>query len=114
RCLEDLRNPERAADLHELPARDHHLAPARRGRQREHDRGRVVVHRDRGGGAGQLAHERPPGGLAGAGRLRRAPASRSYSRFEYPLAALSIASSASNASGARPRFVWITTPVALI
>ena len=47
-------------------------------------------------------------------RPPRVPCSNSYSRFEYPLATESIASSASNASGARPRFVCTTTPVALI
>ena len=45
-------------------------------------------------------------------REPRVPASTSYSRFENPLATSRIASSATTASGARPRFVCRTTPVA--
>ena len=46
-------------------------------------------------------------------REPRVPASRSYSRFEYPPPTSTTRSSAARASGARPRFVWISTPVAL-
>ena len=44
----------------------------------------------------------------------RRPVARSSSRSLYPCAARSIASFASSLSGARPRFVCSTTPVALI
>src|SRR5690606_11962301 len=44
----------------------------------------------------------------------RSPDSRSYSRFVYDSAARSTAARAAAASGARPRFVCSTTPVALI
>ena len=45
--LDDVGNAERAADLDELAARDHHFLPAGRGRQEEH-RGRSVVVRQDG------------------------------------------------------------------
>ncbi len=45
-------------------------------------------------------------------RCPLAPRSRSYSRLQYP-AARPMASTASHASGARPRLVWRTTPAAL-
>src|SRR5579862_1606559 len=44
----------------------------------------------------------------------RSPCSRSYSRFAYPRATSPTASIAAAASGARPRFVCSTTPVALM
>ena len=47
-------------------------------------------------------------------RLPRLPVSRSTSRSEYPAAARVTARTAASASGARPRFVCSTTPVALI
>ena len=52
---------------------------------------------------------------ASAARKRgpRRPSSRSYSSSEYPLAARIAASIASAGHGARPRFVWRITPVAL-
>ena len=49
-----------------------------------------------------------------AWREPRVPRARSYSRFEYPAAMRLIASRAERASGARPRLVCSTTPVALI
>ena len=57
-ALHDLGDAEAVADLDELAARDHDLAPARERRQREHERGRAVVDADRRLGAGQLADER--------------------------------------------------------
>ena len=46
-------------------------------------------------------------------RCPRVPVERSYSRLVYPAAAAIAASIAARASGARPRFVCRTTPVAL-
>ena len=47
-------------------------------------------------------------------REPRRPVERSSSRLEYPWAAWLAASMAARLRGARPRLVWITTPVALI
>ena len=47
-------------------------------------------------------------------RLPRSPFSRSNSRLLYPDAASVMRSTASRESGARPRLVWIITPLALI
>ena len=58
RALHDLGDAEAVADLDELAARDHDLAPARERCEREHERGRAVVDADRRLRAGQLAHER--------------------------------------------------------
>ena len=58
RALHDLGDPEPVADLHQLPARDHDLAPAGQRRECQHERRCAVVHADRGLGARQLAHER--------------------------------------------------------
>jgi hypothetical protein len=46
-------------------------------------------------------------------RFPRSPVWRSYSTVEYPAAASAAAARASSESGARPRFVWRRTPVAL-
>jgi hypothetical protein len=58
---EDLRHAEPAADLHQLAARDHHLAPRRERRGHEQHRGSAVVHHERVLGAhqrgAQLGHE---------------------------------------------------------
>ena len=51
RLHEDLRYPERVADLDELPARDDDLAPGSQRGKGEEDRGRVVVHGQRALGA---------------------------------------------------------------
>ena len=47
-------------------------------------------------------------------RRPRLPRPRSYSSVEYPRATAAIRSIADSASGARPRFVWMMTPVALM
>ena len=65
---EDLGDPERAADLDQLTAGDHDLAPVRGGREGEQHGGGVVVHGHRRGGARQLANERLHVGLAAAAR----------------------------------------------
>jgi hypothetical protein len=65
--LDDLGHPERAADLHELAARDDHLAPERS--DGEQGRRRAVVDRQRRLGAGHLAQE-----LLDVGLARAAPA----------------------------------------
>ena len=49
----DLRDAERAADLHQLAARHHHLSPLRQRRQRDHQRRRVVVDHQGRLGAGE-------------------------------------------------------------
>ena len=69
RDLEDLREPEAAADLHELAARDDDLAAGRHRPQGQDRRAGVVVDDRRGLGAGQLAEQsgdprRPPPALA--------------------------------------------------
>ena len=57
RDLEDLRQPEAAADLDELTARDDHLAARRQGAEGQDRRGGVVVDDGRRLGTGQLAQE---------------------------------------------------------
>ena len=108
-ALHDLGDAEAVADLDELAARDDDLAPAGERREREHERGRAVVDADRRLGAGQLAtsaatwswrEPRPPRGqveLEVRVAARRRPA-RARAR--------------PRPSGARPRFVCRTTPVA--
>ncbi len=60
-----IRDPEAAANFHELAARDDHFAAiGERGQHEEHRRG-VVVHDGRRLGAGQLAQQ--PGRMDGAG-----------------------------------------------
>ena len=110
RLPHDVRDAEAAADLDELAARDHDFPPRCQRRQREEYGGRIVVHRHRRLGAGQPTEQRLENGRAASrasrsrrrirgccSRERRRPSRRSPS-----------------ASGARPRFVWRTTPVALI
>ena len=55
-------------------------------------------------------HKRPS---TCACREPREPDARSSSRFEYPLPTSTTRSRAAAGSGARPRFVWTITPVAL-
>src|SRR5437867_3946519 len=57
RPREHVRDPEPAADLDELAARDDDLALPGERRQREEDRGRAVVHDDGVLGAGDLGDE---------------------------------------------------------
>ena len=57
RLRHDVGHAEAAADLDELAARDHHFASGSQRRQREQRRGGVVVHDDRGVGAGEAAEE---------------------------------------------------------
>ena len=101
---------EAAADLHQLAARDDHL-PAGRQRRQDEQRRRRVVDDDGRLGAGEAADgalgvdvaapAMPParGRIRGSCNRRRARATRS---------------TAARASGARPRFVWTITPVALM
>ena len=76
---EHVGDAEAVADLDQLAARDEHLAALGERREREqHGRG-VVVDDERGLGAGQPAR----GSRSTCSwREPRAPASRSYSRFE--------------------------------
>jgi hypothetical protein len=53
----DVGDPERAADLHQLAARHHHLAPVGQRIEHQQHRGGVVVDHRRGLGAGQLAQQ---------------------------------------------------------
>ncbi len=62
---------ERAADLDQLAARDDHLAAGREGGEGEHQRGRVVVDRERRLGAGERGdqpRDARPAVAAAAGR----------------------------------------------
>ncbi|OQC35601.1 MAG: hypothetical protein BWX64_02387 [Acidobacteria bacterium ADurb.Bin051] len=68
---EDLGDPERAADLDELAARDDHLPPGGEGREHEHERRRVVVDDQPRLGAGQRREQG-----AGPGVPVAAPAAR--------------------------------------
>ncbi len=70
RALHDLRDPEAIADLHQLPARDDDLPPARQRRERQDERSGAVVDADRGLGAGQLADQRRHMILPGAAAAR--------------------------------------------
>ena len=111
RQREDLGQPERAADLDQLAARDDDLlvrSRAPRGRAPSRPRcccttiASSAPVRSRAAGAGDR----------GASRARPC---RDRTRGSSSRAATSsIAARAASASGARPRFVWRTTPVALI
>jgi len=57
RAPHDVRKPERAANLDELPARDQHLPAAREHTQHQQHGGRIVVHDHRRFGAGQLTQQ---------------------------------------------------------
>ena len=111
RLRDDVRHPERPADLDQLPARHDQLAPARQRRRRQQHRAGAVVHDHRRLGAGQLAQQLldvrlPRPALAGArGRTRGSSSPRPRQRPPRAQHA---------ASGARPRFVWTITPLALI
>ena len=60
----DVGDAEGAADLHQLAARDHHLPPRRQGAQQQQHRGGVVVDREGGLGAGEVAEQRLEVGIA--------------------------------------------------
>ena len=109
RLRHDLRDPVGAADLDQLPAGDDHLLP--RGGRREHDEGRggVVVDGRRGLASRQAPKQRVHVALAG----RALPGLAVRGEEEQPLPSRATASRAEGGSGARPRFVWRTTPVAL-
>ena len=78
RAREHVGDPEAVADLDQLAARDEHLAALGERREREQHRRGVVVDDERRLGAGE-----PPSSAARwSCREPRAPASRSYSRFE--------------------------------
>ena len=111
RGRQDLGDPERAADLDQLPARDDHLAPAGERRHGQQHRGRVVVDRRAPPprrSAPAAVPRRAPGGCRARRPRRRTRGSSSRCRSRRARRARS------SGSGARPRFVWITTPVALI
>ena len=103
-------HPEPSADLHELCARDHHLAAARQRCQGQHRRGRAVVDDDGGLCAREPAEQR-----FGV-RVARAASARREVVLEVRVSAASPAmrASAASPSGARPRLVWMITPVALM
>ena len=109
RAGEHVGDAEAVADLDQLPAGDDHLATLGQRRQREQHRGRVVVDDERCLGAGQLPQHRRDVVLPGAA----APALDVV--LEVRVAGADLARRARgrhSASGARPRFVWTTTPVA--
>ena len=110
RGREDLGDPEAAADLDQLPARDDGVAAARERRARQQHRGGAVVDGDRRLRAGQLAQQLLDVVVARAAlaaRRGRARGSSSRRRCARPPPA------PGSESGARPRFVCTTTPVAL-
>ncbi len=78
RYLEDLGEPEAAADFDELPARDDHLTPGREGLQSQDRRSGVVIDGRRGLGPGQLC-EQPRDALG-------APASGPIFKIEFQVA----------------------------
>jgi hypothetical protein len=108
--LDDVGNAEGAADLDELTARDHHFATARRRRQHEHRRRGVVVRQDRRFAAEERLAERRQVFVARAAP----PSSRSNSRFVYPVTISAPRPTSAASIGARPRFVWMMTPLPLI
>ena len=100
----DVRDAEAVADFDQLAARDHHLAARGQFVQREPDRRGVVVDGD--GGRAQQSLE------AAARRARRA--SRGGPPRGRTRGSSSPAGRPTGPSGARPRLVCSTTPVALI
>ena len=109
RLRQHVGNAEAAADLDQFAARDQHLAAAGQPRQRQQHGGGVVVDDDRRLGAGDRGeqalgvHRARAAAGQPAGRTR-ASNNRGRRRRRGPARA--------SASGARPRLVWITTPVA--
>ena len=107
---DDLRDPEAAADLDELAARDDELAPARERGGGQQRRRRAVVDHERGLGARELAQQRLDVVVARAARAvarGRARGSRSpRPRGRPPRGRPRPAAPA-------PGSVWTTTPVAL-
>ena len=105
---EDLGNAEAAADLDQLAARHDHLAVARQRREHEQHRGRVVVDDEAGLGAAREREQRAAVVLARAARPGVEPV------LDVGVAAgFGHRRRATASSGARPRFVWSSTPVAL-
>ena len=108
--LEDLGNLERSSDRDELSARDENVAPGRDRRERAGSTAPALL----------LTTSASPAPTSSATRapVRRPGAAFSARQIElttawYPSAASMIALRAVSDSGARPRFVWIRTPVAL-
>ena len=106
---EHVGDAEAVADLDQLAARDDDLATLGERGEREQHRGGVVVDDERRLGAGQPAEQRRDVVLARAARARREVVLEVRVAGWRPRTR----SSAASASGARPRFVWTITPVAL-
>ena len=105
----DVGDPELAADLDQLAARDEHLLALRERGEREQQRRGAVVHDERGLGPGI---ER--GSKLGAHGAIPAPVAAVDLEVGVGRGRLADRLDARSASGARPRFVCRTTPVALI
>ena len=109
RAREHVGDPEAVADLDQLAARDDDLAPLRERREREQHGRCVVVDDERGVGPGQAAEQVRRDDPAAT----RAPRARGRTRgSSSPPPTSATRASAASASGARPRFVWTSTPVA--
>ena len=109
RAGQHLGNPEAVTDLDQLAARDEHVAALGERGEREQHRGGVVVDDQRCLGTGEPAQQ------AGEMVLPRAAGAGLEVVLEIRVAAADLgdAGEADGASGARPRFVWTSTPVAL-
>ena len=112
--LHQLGDAEAVADLDQLAAGDDHgVAPVVAARQHP---------RDEGEGGGAVVDDVDPAGVGHGGgqrvqraaaRVVRAARSRGPARRRWPRPPCATASTAAPDSGARPRLVWTTTPVAL-
>ena len=110
RAGEHVGDPEAAADLDQLAARDEHLAALASAARASSTAAALLLTTS--------AASAPVIRCSSAGEMVLARAARPGVEVELEVgvaaADLDDASSAACASGARPRFVWITTPVALI
>ena len=109
RAREHLGNPEAVADLDELAARDETSRPSASAATARRTAAALLLTTS----AASAPVRSRSRGATWSWREPRVPSSRSYSRFEYPPATSWMRSRARAASGARPRFVWTMTPVAL-
>ena len=107
-CGHDVGHAETAADLDQLATRDEDLASTRQRRQHQQGGGGVVVDDHRRLGAGERREERL--GVHGA----RAALAAGDVVFQVGVAAGGVGNpgEGGGASGARPRLVWMMTPVA--